>query len=304
MSGPRLRELRSGSERRLAPFTTFGRDPNNLVRLDDASASRAHASVQWDGDAWVVRDLGSVNGTRVGARRLGADRVALTAGDVLTFGTGDEAWEVVSVEPPIAFAWCPPTRAEIGAAAGVLFLPGAPDSGGATVFRGRAGGWVVEQGDDIRAVADGDWLELDGRAWRLVLPDAPRRTHAASTLNLADAKVHLTVSRDWEHITLRVTDGVHDVELGELQCWSIVLLLAQERQRDRGGPEHDQGWVDIEDICKGLAMRRGTVDVSITRARQALADRGVLGSERIVVARRGQRRTDLPPDAFIVHQGA
>lgn len=300
MGGPRLLELRTGTERRLAPFTTIGRDPSNLLHLDDASVSRAHAAIHWEEGAWWMRDLGSANGSTLNGRRLTSAPAALSTSDRVTFGKG-EPWEVRSVAPPEAFAWSRKPPGELGASAGVLFLPGAGDAAPTTIYRNPAGAWVAERGDEVRPLLDGDWLEVDGRSWRLVLPDPSPRTHMPGGMNLASAVLHLTVSRDWEHVSLRLVEGDVELDLGELQCWGVVLLLAQERLRDQQGPEHDQGWLDIERIAKDLAMRRGTVDVAITRARQALAERGVLGAERIVVARRGQRRTGIGPGALVVH---
>ncbi len=302
MIAPALRNVQTGSLRRLAPVSTIGRDPSNLIRLDDPSTSRAHAIVQWDDHAWTLRDLGSIHGTRVGSRRVAGERLALHAGDRITFGKDAEVWELVDASPPQPFAWCPKPRDEVGPSANVLFLSAESGAPAATVFRGREGGWVLERGDEQVAVEDGESIDIDGRVWRLILPDAARVTHAPNAVSLASAVVHLTVSRDWEHVALRLVDRGQELDLGELQCWAVVLLLAQERIRDADGPEHDQGWMDIEQICRDLAMRRGTVDVLITRARQALADRGVVGSERIVVARRGQRRTDLGAGAFVIHQ--
>ena len=44
---------------------TFGRSERMTVALDDSYVSEEHALVSPDGDGWLVRDLGSTNGTRV-----------------------------------------------------------------------------------------------------------------------------------------------------------------------------------------------------------------------------------------------
>ena len=43
----------------------MGRAPECDIELADATVSRRHAEVVRDGDAWLVRDLGSSNGTKV-----------------------------------------------------------------------------------------------------------------------------------------------------------------------------------------------------------------------------------------------
>ncbi len=57
------------------------------VEVDDASLSRRHAELVATPDGWQVRDLGSTNGTRVGATALPAGEArTVQDGDVLRFG--------------------------------------------------------------------------------------------------------------------------------------------------------------------------------------------------------------------------
>ena len=64
---------------------TIGRADTNRVALDDAGASRNHAVVQWGDGRFMVRDLGSRNGTYVNHDRI-VER-ALEHGDVIRIGT-------------------------------------------------------------------------------------------------------------------------------------------------------------------------------------------------------------------------
>ena len=50
--------------------TVMGRDAGNPICIDDPRSSRRHAALQLDKGRWVVRDLGSSNGTIVNGRRL------------------------------------------------------------------------------------------------------------------------------------------------------------------------------------------------------------------------------------------
>jgi DNA-binding SARP family transcriptional activator len=47
-----------------------GRDPSALVRLVDSRVSRRHAEIEVDGGRFVLRDLGSTNGTAVNGERV------------------------------------------------------------------------------------------------------------------------------------------------------------------------------------------------------------------------------------------
>jgi len=56
---------------RLDPATpcSLGRSPGNKVVLSDASISRNHAEIFFRDGHWWIHDLGSKNGTKIGARR-------------------------------------------------------------------------------------------------------------------------------------------------------------------------------------------------------------------------------------------
>ena len=69
-------------------FVTLGRHPSADVRFDaerDLDVSGRHAALFRQGDAWLLRDLGSTNGTWVNGERLKGDR-PLAHNDVIRFG--------------------------------------------------------------------------------------------------------------------------------------------------------------------------------------------------------------------------
>ena len=63
----------------------IGRVAEMDIQIDDVSVSRRQAEIQQDGAGWVVRDIGSSNGTFVNGERVAGDR-ALKAGDEIAFG--------------------------------------------------------------------------------------------------------------------------------------------------------------------------------------------------------------------------
>jgi pSer/pThr/pTyr-binding forkhead associated (FHA) protein len=68
------------------PRVTIGRGVGNDIALgNDGMASQTHAVVEAFGDGWVLRDLGSTNGTFLRGERLLTDRT-LRHGDELTMG--------------------------------------------------------------------------------------------------------------------------------------------------------------------------------------------------------------------------
>ncbi|MEU6404842.1 DUF1707 and FHA domain-containing protein [Streptomyces sp. NPDC046985] len=63
----------------------IGRDPANGLRLNHETVSRVHAELRSYGGAWILRDLGSTNGTTVNGRRVIGSAV-VREGDRIGFG--------------------------------------------------------------------------------------------------------------------------------------------------------------------------------------------------------------------------
>jgi FHA domain/zinc-ribbon domain len=59
-----------------APRTLIGRSPECDVFLDDVTVSRRHAEIVHEGGAYVIRDLGSLNGTFVNRHRIESSALA------------------------------------------------------------------------------------------------------------------------------------------------------------------------------------------------------------------------------------
>ena len=83
---------------------TIGRGPDNTISIVDERASRQHCTVEHtdDGD-WVVRDLGSRNGTKLNQVRI--DAAVVRPGDVIRVGSHEFMVEFV---PDAAAAGAPP----------------------------------------------------------------------------------------------------------------------------------------------------------------------------------------------------
>ncbi|MDO8107735.1 FHA domain-containing protein [Isoptericola sp. b441] len=64
--------------------TSAGRSPSADIFLDDVTVSRKHAEFLREGEDFVVRDVGSLNGTYVNRDRI--DRALLHPGDEVQIG--------------------------------------------------------------------------------------------------------------------------------------------------------------------------------------------------------------------------
>ena len=69
--------------------TVVGRSPDAGLVVDERAVSRRHALlVGTESGTHAIRDLESVNGTRVNGKRIGASDVLLKSGDRITLGRG------------------------------------------------------------------------------------------------------------------------------------------------------------------------------------------------------------------------
>ncbi|WP_225729078.1 MULTISPECIES: BTAD domain-containing putative transcriptional regulator [unclassified Nocardia] len=80
-----LRDSRGHTYPLCGPRTKIGRSPENDIVLDHGKVSRKHAVIVFDGVAYIIRDLLSVNGIRVNGVRI-VDSAALADGDVIRIG--------------------------------------------------------------------------------------------------------------------------------------------------------------------------------------------------------------------------
>jgi pSer/pThr/pTyr-binding forkhead associated (FHA) protein len=65
-------------------LTTAGRHPESDIFLDDVTVSRRHAEFSRTGESFIVRDVGSLNGTYLNRERI--DSSTLSNGDEVQIG--------------------------------------------------------------------------------------------------------------------------------------------------------------------------------------------------------------------------
>ena len=67
-------------------IVTIGRLPDCTIALPDANVSRKHTEVHHRGNAFVIVDLGSTNGTKINGTRIDNERT-LADGDIVSVGS-------------------------------------------------------------------------------------------------------------------------------------------------------------------------------------------------------------------------
>ncbi|HEX7614739.1 MAG TPA: FHA domain-containing protein [Thermoanaerobaculia bacterium] len=137
---PGVLTIREEGEARRHVFeqqAVVGRDSDCDVSLSSRSVSRRHALLEKTTDGWILRDLGSANGTFLGGGRV--TEVSLPPGAALRFGEVEavfdvEVKETSSAERLISSLSIPPVRKTRPLAVFVVTTVGVVLLGAATIW--------------------------------------------------------------------------------------------------------------------------------------------------------------------------
>lgn len=278
-----IEEKKSGGRRRLAPRVLVGRSRQADLCLPGSWVSGEHAVIAWDGAEWKIRDLGSRNGTTVDGRPLESrsDRV-MRRGAVVAFGQVEEQWVLADTSPPIPMGVADDQCVQ--AIDRVLTLPD-DEHPQVTVYR-DGDRWLAEKGDDEQEeVTDRDALVVDGRIWRLRLPEAREITKAhIGSRRLADFRLELAISRDEEVVQVRLLGDSHRIILEPRTHHYLLVVLARHAldQRAAGLSMAEAGWLDPEELSRMLRLGRTSINVYIHRIRGQVADVGIFDGKNII----------------------
>lgn len=276
----------------------IGRHRDNHLVLADDNASRQHAVIRWQRGRWVLRDLGSRNGSFVEGDRLapGAER-SLAVGHRVHFAT-PEVFVVHDLAPPQPMA----VAVEGGPmCVGVDQVLGFPDSERPEALLVRAGdGWALELAGEQRRVEDGERIRVAGRWWRLCLPDPVDGTLDEGGLRAV--AMRFEVSRDEEHVQVALVKGVEEIPLGSRVHHYTLLVLARQREQDAdaGLDAEEQGWIAQADLERMLRVDRNVVYQHLYRARRELAEHLVDTGLELIERRHDAGQLRLGVDAVEV----
>lgn len=91
---------------------TIGRNEDNTIPLDEGSISGNHAEFVASGGSYLLRDLGSTNGTTVNGQP--ANDTPLKNGDAILFGSVEATFEAAAAaEAPVALSEAEEIAAEL-----------------------------------------------------------------------------------------------------------------------------------------------------------------------------------------------
>ncbi|VUD69304.1 hypothetical protein TDB9533_04671 [Thalassocella blandensis] len=252
---------------------TFGRNAEgNTTVLHSLSASRNHASIVWDGESWRIKDISS-NGTFIDGNIIAKGHfIPLSLHASIQFGIAQsESWEVTNLDPPVTGLIPANNTGEIIPLHDVFILP--IESQEIMVNLGEDGRWLCTTEQQAAELHSGDMLGGNGSFWYFVdaRPSEATAIHTDPPPN--NIQFQFFVSRNEEHVTLKLVSNNRVIDLGERNHHYLLLLLARQRVEDlkQHYPEAEQGWIKKDLLVKMMGMAEQHINIHIHRFRKQVS---------------------------------
>lgn len=280
---------------------TFGRGTGNTTQIKSKDVSTDHAKIYWQENQWYLKDR-SRNGTVIKNRFVQNNQIKLSKGDTIRFGK-DRAteWLVTELDQPRSYLKSLSVKNQIIPLQSHYVFPNEKNPDIEFYYTNRR--WKAEKAGETFELHHRQTFEYKGRKWMFVENELED-----TTVDNQHIKEHahfiFTLSADQERINIQIVSENMKMNLGNRTYNHILLLLAQQCQKDIGnGLQHkDQGWMTVEELTQKLSreeMRQVdqyNLNTRIRRLRQDLLKLPPYGSQFVSVLerRKGQIRFNHP----------
>ncbi len=298
-----LRNLQTNDKLHLLTHHTFGRRNDGVdTFIDQAEVSKIHAVIEWNGQAWEIRDLGR-NGTWIDQQKLpSAKNTALRTGQTISFASQTKnSWKVENLDAPANLLLGLNDSSITEKLSHYHLLPNSTSPLAALFHCGTRGLWILESHTDNNInscsnetiVNHNDCISIGDHKWQLFL-----NTEQQQTLNITDnpssidqVAFHFDVSLDEEHTQLKLDHQYETIDLGERSHHYLLLHLARLKAEhaNQGVDNKSQGWINNEQLAKELGIDVSHINIQIFRARKQIADE-FPGATDLLQRRRGEVR--------------
>lgn len=129
---------------------------------------------------------------------------------------------------------------------------------------------------------------------------------SASIVKAASPLFHFAVSRDEEHVHLRIQSAGLVFDLGErIHHYALLLLVRQAVADARRGLDRDSvGWTNIADLAKMLGLDRSHLHVQVFRLLRQIAGSGLPPAQTLALIERRRGQLRVVGIAISIVQGA
>ncbi len=299
-----LLSLASNERIYLKDYHSFGRLAYSVTTLlDKPNVSRIHAVIEWQDEAWIIRDLSS-NGLWLNDKHLKKDQpYPLKSGDKLCFAKDPGlVYQVLDLAPPQDLL-LKIDHAQIIDALPLQHYNLLPDEQAPQVvlyFDGKRRAWFLEPVDSEQpsqqALNENDHFEINHAMWQLQLRQHTQATEAINPAapDIASLCFEFELSLDEESTRLVVATPDDSIDLDYRSHHYLTLNLARYKYADqaKGLDPAEQGWIYSDIMAKELGIDLNHLNIQIHRARKQLADAfaGQISTDEIIQRRAGKIR--------------
>lgn len=285
----------------------IGRSRTCELTLEPSSVSSHHAVVRWNGEHWVVGDLGSRNGTYLNGQRLSPTSrnfIVLSRGDELAFAERREVWSFVDEQPPEPLLIPEDGSAAIALRPGELRAWPSEEAPLGYLFYENASWRFEDTIGRVRELSPDQPFQLGPRIFRLHLPgpvpETPPALDPVEKLAIERAALHVRVAADEETAALSVDSVGERFELPARTHLYLLAYLARQRLGDTAS--EGAGWVLVEEVCRALALSAPeALALLVYRCRKDLEGLGFKDASKIIDrAKKGMLRIGVPPERLRV----
>lgn len=284
----------------LLPHHTFGRREDKVdTFLDAPQISKIHASIEWNGSEWLLKDL-SRNGIWIDGKKISSQQnIAIQNGQLIQFVNKDLRFLVEDTSAPDSFIVAQHNRSGAIPLRELMLLPDDDSPKLALHLSPDNHQWLLETLDEsaeVRELRHGDEIVLGDLRWTLHLTDKSNSPTVVidSDWSLDNFLFCFNTTQDEENTSLALSNGGNQCDLGERSHHYVLLHLARCRAKDElsGINEYDQGWIDNNLLCREMGMELAHINIQLYRLRKQLSDTmpDLVGINKLVERKRGKLR--------------
>ncbi|HWV16167.1 MAG TPA: FHA domain-containing protein [Cellvibrio sp.] len=271
----------------LAAHHTFGRLASAVdTYVGKPYVSKLHASIEWNGSQWRVKNLG-LNGSWLNGKSLQEnENTTLAVDDVLHFAKlTDPGFQIIDLAPPTDMLW--PLDSQVGKSIQPIYLSRyhlLPDSQTpelAVYLDEQTQTWHTEtiaQGSEPQQhpLEDGDLLQIDQQSWKFIRANVygPTEVHLHTVQKLTDMTFVFNLSLDEETTLLELQQGQNTIDLGVRSHHYLLVQLIRHHAADaaRGLDEKSRGWIYTDQLADELGLDTTHLNIHIFRLRKQFSD--------------------------------
>ena len=286
----------------------IGRSNRCDLTIPTTSVSTAHALVRWGGDHWLIRDLGSRNGTfvctqsgqAVSMLSPGQEKV-LTEHDILWFAEDSEKWQLLDASQPLPTIVGVETNEQIVLDREILTAIPSEEKPLATICWDKEDhSWRLEYAGGLsQNLQDREQFILDSVSYQFnEVPEQYTRevSRAPRPANIDNIRMVVWDSGSKE-TSIEVTSDAGSSCSESASHLSLIAYLARHRLEDLDG-----GWITTDQATDDLSLSSiETLNIYVYRCRKTLEALKVSKSVRLIDrTRRGSLRLGIDSKRLLI----